>query len=50
MKTEELSNMDNMFRNYRKEAQAKMQTTTSELEEYRRKTSENMSSQAARLA
>lgn len=27
-----------------------MQATTSELEEYRRKTSENMSSQAARLA
>jgi hypothetical protein len=39
-----------MFRNYRKEAEAKMQGISIELEEYRRKASENMNSQALRLA
>ncbi len=39
-----------MLRNLRKEAEAKINSISTELEEYRRKASESMSSQATRLA
>lgn len=49
MKNEELASSDNMFKNYRRDAEAKLSSLNNELEESRRKAGETLNVQANRI-
>ena len=47
---EELNNNENMFRNYKRESETKIGNLNNEIEEYRKRTNENMSVQTQKIA